>query len=370
MSSKQSVRDAIEDAGRRHFVQTMSKIMGVGVSLGAIPSGVFAQGISNAIQDSVGMGWLRLACTGQSFVADGAGHGAWQQLMVRHEMFNAGAEAIEALSAGALDSSYLGVTPAIAAITRGMPVKIYTGGHMRGMGLVTLGGSPIKSIKDLRGKTVSTLGRGSLPDMQLRVTAKEHGLDPDKDFNLVTLPSSDAINALAKGSVDALMNCPEWPQVALTSIKGSQLVASDMNGTLWHGPNTQCVVVIVKSALATSNPRVLKKLLHIHVKASRTMIAESARSAEIISKMEGAPIDATKLALSHMHITPVPSIDSITKWRDKMAEFGFTPRKAKMGDIVDLRPLREVLVEAGEKQWLADLDNEIKILDEMKRREG
>jgi NitT/TauT family transport system substrate-binding protein len=344
----------------------MGKIMGAGVSLSALPSGVLAQ----AAKDSIGVGWLRLACTGQSFVGEGAGHGAWQQIILRHELFNAGAETIEALAAGVLDSSYLGVTPAIAAITRGVSAKIYAGGHMRGMGLVTVADSPIKSVKDLRGKTISTLGRGSLPDMQLRVTAKEHGIDPDRDFNLVTLPSSDAVNALAKGSVDALMNCPEWPQVALTSIKGSRMVASDMDGTLWHGPNTQCVVVIVDTAFAAKNAPLLKKFLHVHVKASHTMLDQPDRSADIISKMEGAPPEATKLALSHMHITPVPSVESVIKWRDKMVEFGFTPKKMKMADLLDLRPLREVLVEAAESKWLADLDREMKLLDEITAREA
>lgn len=366
MGANQTVRRQIENASRRHFAKTMCKIMGAGVSMSALPSSLLAQ----QAPDSVGVAWLRLACTGQSFVADGMKHGALQELVVRHSLFNAGAEAVEAIAAGALDSGYLGVTPAIGAVTRGMPVKIYMGGHMRGMGLVTPAGSKIKTIADLKGKTISTLGRGSVPDIQLRVTAREHGLDPDRDFNLVTLPSSDAVNALAKGSVDALMNCPEWPQVALTSVKGSQMVASDMNGTLWHGPTTQCVVVIVKTAFATSNPRVLKKLLHVHVKASRTMVDEPDKAADIISKMEGAPVAATKLALSHMHVTPVPNIESLLKWRDKMAEFGFTKEKKKMNDLVDLRPLREVLLEAGEKQWLADLDKEMRLLDDLKKREG
>lgn len=352
--------------GRRDFVRTMGRIMGAGVSLSVVPAGLLAQ----TAQDKVGVGWLRLACTGQSFVGEGAGHGAWQQLMMRHELFNTGAESIEALSAGVLDANYLGVTPAIAAITRGVPAKIYTGGHMRGMGLVTTADSPIKSIKDLKGKTISTLGRGSLPDMQLRVTAKEHGLDPDRDFNLVTLASSDAVNALAKGSVQGLMNCPEWPQVALTTLKGSRLVASDMDGTLWHGPNTQCVVVIVSNSFAAKNKATLKKLLHVHVRASRTMLNEPEKSADIISKMEGAPPAATRLALKHMNVTPVPSIESLVKWRDKMVEFGFTPKKIKMSALVDLRPLREVLVEAQESQWLADLDREIKVLDQIIAREG
>lgn len=354
---------------RRHFIGVMGRIMGAGAiaTSGVVPFGnVFAQA-----KDSIGVGWLRLACTGQSFVSEGAGHGAWQELMVRHQLFNAGAETIEALSAGVLDSSYLGVTPAIAAITRGVPAKIYVGGHKRGMGMVVKAGSPIKSVKDLRGKNVSTLGRGSLPDMQLRVTAKEMGLEPDKDFNLITLPSADAVTALAKGGVDALMNCPEWPQVALTQVKGSRFVATDVDNTLWHGPNTQCVVVIVKQDFAQKSPTILKKLLHVHVKASRMMVQDPGESAKIIAKFEGAPAEATKLALTeHMYVTPVPSIDSLVKWRDKMLEFGFTKRKAKLDELVDLAPLREVLVEAKETQWLADLDKEIQLLNDIRKREA
>lgn len=353
---------------RRHFVKTMAGIMGAGAAMAGelLPfRTAFAQG-----QDSVGVGWLRLACTGQSFVSEGSSGGAFQQLIIRHDLFNAGAETIEAIAAGALQSSYLGVTPAIAAMSRGVPARIYVGGHRRGMGLVVPGNSPIKTIKDLRGKNVATLGRGSLPDVQLRVTAKEQGLDPDRDFNLITLPSADAVTALQKGGVDALMNCPEWPQVALTAITGSRFVATDIDGTLWHGPNTQCVVVIVKEDFAKANPRVLKKLLHVHVKATRTMIEQPDESAKIIAKFEGAPAPATRLALSQMHVTPVPSIDSIVKWRDKMVEFGFTKRKAKMDELVELDTLREVLAEAGEKEWLADLDREMKLLNEVRQREA
>lgn len=360
----------VHSANRRHFVTLMAKIMGSGA---AIAGGAFALPFQSAFaqsKDEVGVAWLRLACTGQSFVGEGAGHGAWAELLVRHELFNAGAETIEALAAGVLDASYLGVTPAMAAISRGVPAKVYIGGHKRGMGLVVRADSPIKSVRDLRGKTVATLGRGSLPDMQLRVTAKELGLDPDRDFSLLTLPSADAVTALSKGSVDALMNCPEWPQVALTSIKGARFVASDMDGTLWHGPDTQCVVVIVKEKFAKENPSALKKLLRIHVKASRLMIDSPKDAAKIISKYEGAPPDATLLALSHMNVTPVPSVDSLLKWRDKMLEFGFTKRKARVGELLELAPLREVLVEAGEKEWLADLDKQIRIFEEVRRKEG
>jgi len=351
---------------RRAFVRAMSRIMGAGVLLG---SGVPLRALAQP-KDEIGVGWLRLACTGQSFVGEGAGHSTSQELLVRNQLFTAGAESVEAISAGVLDSGYLGVTPALAAITRGVPAKILTGGHTRGMGLVTRADTPIRSIKDLAGKNVATLGRGSVPDMQLRVTAREQGLDPDKDFNLITLPSADAVVALSKGGVDALMNCPEWPQVALTTVKGSRLVASDFEGTLWHGPNTQCVVVIVTNAFAAKRPSVLRKFLQVHVKASRTMIDDPQKSAEIISRYEGAPIDATRLALSQMNVTPVPSIESLVKWRDKMFEFGFTKRKAKMSELVDLNPLRETLLEAGERQWLAEADREIKALEAIRRQEG
>ena len=235
----------LQSIDRRRLLSLMTQIMGAGAAM-QLGGPFVGTALAEAKKDEISVGWLRLACTAQSFIGGAEGHGDWVQLVMRHELFNAGAETIEALGAGAIDSSYLGVTPAIAGITKGLPTKIYAGGHRRGMGLVVPADSPIKSIKDLRGKTISTLGRGSLPDMQLRVTASEAGINPDTDFNLLTLPSSDAVTALSKGSIDGLMNCPEWPQVALTTLKGSRFVVTDIGGSLGHGPETQCVVVVVK----------------------------------------------------------------------------------------------------------------------------
>lgn len=351
---------------RRDFCGVATAILG-GVATGF---GGMSSAFSQTLKDEISVGWLRLACTGQSFVAEGAGHGAWAELMMKHQLFNAGAESIEAMGAGVISASYLGVTPAISAITRGVPAKMYVGGHRRGMGLVVPAGSKIQSVKDLRGKNISTLGRGSLPDMQLRVTARENGLDPDRDFNLIPLPSAEAVSALAKGSIDGLMNCPEWPQVALTTLKNSRFLVTDMDGSLWHGPDTQCVVVIVKNDFASKNPRALKKLLQVHVKASRMMVDQPKESAQIISKYEGAPVDASLLALSHMHVSPVPSIDSLLKWRDKMVEFGMLKRKPLLRELVDLGPLREVLKEANEKAWLEDLDKQMAIFEAVRKREG
>ena len=44
--------------------------------------------------------------------------------------------------------------------------------------------------------------------------------------------------------------------------------------------------------------------------------------------------------------------------------------QAKLDELIDLAPLREVLAEAGEKEWLADLDKEIQLLNEIRKREA
>lgn len=354
---------------RRAFVTLMAKIIGSGTAL-SLSDPVINAALAQQAKDEVNVGWLRLACTAQSFVGGSAGHGDWVQLVMRHQLFNAGAETIEALGAGALDASYLGTTPAIAGITQGLPTKIYAGGHKRGMGLVVPGNSPIKSVKDLKGRTIATLGRGSLPDMQLRVTVAAAGLNADTDFNLITLPSSDAVTALSKGSIDGLMNCPEWPQVALTTIPGSRFVLTDIDGSLWHGPETQCVVVIVKQKFANDNRRALKKLLEVHVKASRFILQEPEKASDMVAKLEGAAPAATRLAFSQMDISPVPSINSIVKWRNKLSEFGFLKRKAKIEELVDLGPLQEVLADSNETEWQEQLKREMALFKEIQSKEG
>ena len=62
----------------------------------------------------------------------------------------------------------------------------------------------IRSITDLKGKTVSTGGLGSITEVTIREIFKRHGLDPFRDVGLVGVGASqDRFAALVSGAVQA-----------------------------------------------------------------------------------------------------------------------------------------------------------------------
>lgn len=69
----------------------------------------------------------------------------------------------------------------------------------------------------LRGKTMAAL-RGTFPDVACRQYLIQHGLTPDKDVKIVTVPSFQDINVgMAKGDIDAACNLDPFPLIARDS---------------------------------------------------------------------------------------------------------------------------------------------------------
>lgn len=66
----------------------------------------------------------------------------------------------------------------------------------------------------LRGKTMAAL-RGTYPDVACRQYLIQHGLVPDKDVKIVTVPSFQDINVgMAQGEIDAACNLDPFPLIA------------------------------------------------------------------------------------------------------------------------------------------------------------
>jgi NitT/TauT family transport system substrate-binding protein len=63
----------------------------------------------------------------------------------------------------------------------------------------------IKRVEDLRGKKIGVSSLGSLTDFLVRAIAKKRGLNPDRDFTLISTGGSDTerVMALKAGAVDA-----------------------------------------------------------------------------------------------------------------------------------------------------------------------
>lgn len=110
----------------------------------------------------------------------------------------------EALKADAVDIGQAADSPTVAAIAGGSKIKVVApfGNGGRGRAILVPANSPIKTIEDLKGKTLSPSTRGSVAHFLTLGVLKKAGLTQD-DVKLAFLSPVDASAAFQAGSIDA-----------------------------------------------------------------------------------------------------------------------------------------------------------------------
>jgi sulfonate transport system substrate-binding protein len=117
--------------------------------------------------------------------------------------FPAAAPLLEALNADAVDLAWAGDAPVTFALANGVPAKIVSAHRSNGAGtaLLVKQDSPIRTIADLKGKTIGT-GRGSIGHALVISGLKRAGLTAS-DVKFAFLQPPEAKLALEGGDVDA-----------------------------------------------------------------------------------------------------------------------------------------------------------------------
>jgi ABC-type nitrate/sulfonate/bicarbonate transport system substrate-binding protein len=111
---------------------------------------------------------------------------------------------IAALTNGELDYHTV-LNPAVRGAIQGLPVRAVAF-FDKGNQWVLVGGSKLKSVTELRGKTVASGTRGSGPDTAARRIVKHFGLEPDKDVKFTPGGSEEGrLVSVQQGLVDAAL---------------------------------------------------------------------------------------------------------------------------------------------------------------------
>ncbi|ONH59809.1 aliphatic sulfonate ABC transporter substrate-binding protein [Frankia sp. CcI49] len=137
--------------------------------------------------------------------------------------FSAAAPLLQALRAGAADIGQAGDAPILNALGAGAPLKVVGAARTspKGVAILVPKDSPIRTVADLRGKTVSPSTEGSIGHYLLLGALKEAGLTPD-DLTISFLAPPAASAAFDAHQIDAWVT---WdPYVALAERKGARIV--------------------------------------------------------------------------------------------------------------------------------------------------
>ena len=133
----------------------------------------------------------------------------------------------ETIAAGQIDITLSFVGPQILAIDAGAPIVLIAGGHV---GCYELFGTDrVRTVRDLKGKTVAVRKLGSTEHVFLSSMAAHVGLDPRRDVNWVLHPPAQSARLLEAGTIDAFMAFPPQAQEFRAKKVGHVIVNSALD---------------------------------------------------------------------------------------------------------------------------------------------
>ena len=189
----------------------------------------------------------------------------------------------------------------------------------------------IKSVEDLRGKTIGATGQGSTPEYILRYILTENGIDPDHDVELIFYTEhAELATRMASGEVEIGM-LPE-PNATTTMASNTKLVkALDLTAE-WNkiAPESALVqgCIVVRNDFMEKYPDSVKNFLDEY-KASVEYVNTVEDAPEIIAKLGIVPAAAVaKKALPYCNICYIDSNDGMKEKLSGFLEvlYSFSPK--------------------------------------------
>lgn len=123
-------------------------------------------------------------------------------------------------------------------------------------------GNTIKSIADLKGKTIYSTGKGQNPEYILNYILTENGIDPTKDVTINFVSSEDLVAKLVSGEVEVAM-APE-PAATTVMVKNAELNrVLSINDEWSNVSDTELMMgcVIALDSYVEANPAAVEKFL-------------------------------------------------------------------------------------------------------------
>ena len=171
--------------------------------------------------------------------------------------------------------------------------------------IVEKNGNTVKSLADLKGKTIYATGKGSTPEYVFAYLLKENGLDIDKDVNIEwkSEPTETVAEMMTKDNAVAML--PQ-PYLAVASTKISTLrVAVDLNEE-WEKTSTNSKLItagiVVNSKFAESNPEAVKMFLSEYADSTKFVKENVDESSVLIEKYDIVKAPVAKKALPQCNI--------------------------------------------------------------------
>ena len=254
-----------------------------------------------------------------------------------------GAAATPLLTKGDLDISVRYVASNVLDVDAGVPIVMLAGIHPGCFELI--GGPRVKTVRDLKDKTVAIASEGSTQHVFLAAVAAQVGLKPKNDIKWIEVPLKDQLQQLADERVDAVMTFPPVAQEARVK-KVGRVIVNSVADKPWS--QYFCCSITTSKEFVRKHPVAAKRATRALLKATDLCAASPESTARYLVDRKFA--ENYNYALQAMKEIPYRSWreysaeDSVRFWALKLHETGFVksgPNKI-ISDGVDWRFLNEL----------------------------
>ena len=240
-------------------------------------------------------------------------------------MFQGFPEMKEALISNKVQAAFIVAPMAIALKAQGVPIKVVYLGHRYGSAVVVKRNGPVKTVADLRGRTLAIPTRFSDERLMLFRAMKVWGIKPSA-VKLVEMAPPDVSGALAAGAIDGFSMGEPFPSQAEMGGFGRILFQARE-----YWPDYMSCILIVRQDLIDSRPDVVQVL-----------VDGIARSGLWLDKSKPNREDAADfVGRFYYHQKPALLRWALTKPMDRVMYSPLAPRKP------DFDLVRDMMIETG-----------------------
>ncbi|WP_299523941.1 ABC transporter substrate-binding protein [uncultured Methanobrevibacter sp.] len=212
--------------------------------------------------DTVTIGYLPSDHDAALFVADAQDMYQKEGINTKLVQFNNGGDLMTAMASGDVDVGYVGITPVLSSIEKGVPVKVISGVQTEGSGIIVGNDSGINSAQDLAGKSIATPGDASIQAMLLKYYLKQNNVDiNDVKVSAMKVPSMN--DALKSGKIDGMLT---YEPFVTTAVENGNTELVDSSEIL---PGHPCCVIAASDDFLKEHPDEAKKLVDINGNATK-----------------------------------------------------------------------------------------------------
>ncbi len=255
-------------------------------------------------------------------------------------LFQGFPEIKEALIANKVQAAFVVAPLAIALRSQGVPIKVVYLGHRYGSAVVVKKNGPVKTVADLKGRTIAIPSRFSDERLLLFRAMKVWGMKPG-DIKMVEMAPPDVSTALAAGAIDGFSMGEPFPSQAEMAGFGRVLFnARD------YWPDYMSCILVVRQDLIDKRPDAVQVLVD-GIARSGLWLDQGKPYREDAADFVGRFYYNQKPALLRWALTKpmdrvmyaplAPRKPDFDLVRDLMMETGILDKKIEFEDYVDTR---------------------------------